>query len=164
MAIKFRKRAIKFLEKANPEDVERIQEQLNQIFLSIEEQGIIPFTELDLKKMKGDWEGFYRLRIDKVRILFTVDIDSNDIEIYADVSRKGLFLNVEQVQPRRSDQNASANNDALAPIPDFTDIQLDRLALVYVAASVRCGKWLIPVFHASVDAGYSKCSRRSTEL
>jgi hypothetical protein len=29
--------------------------------------------------------------------------------------------------------------------------QLDRLALVYVAASVRRGQWLIPAFHAVLD-------------
>mgnify|MGYP001797515160 CR=1 FL=1 len=66
MAIKFRKGAVKFLEKANPDDAENIREQLNQIVIAVEEQGIIPFTELDIKKMKGDWEGFYRLRVGKI--------------------------------------------------------------------------------------------------
>lgn len=69
------------------------------------------------------------------------------------VSRKGLFLNVELVQPRRRDPSGGASNDAISPVPGFTDAQLDRLALVYVAASVRRGKWLIPAFHAAVDAG-----------
>jgi hypothetical protein len=46
MAIKFRKQAIKFLEKANPDDVENIREQLNHIVITVEEQGVIPFTEL----------------------------------------------------------------------------------------------------------------------
>lgn len=58
MALKFRKSAIKFLEKANPENVERIREKLRQLLVSIEEQGVIPFKDLDIKKMKGDWEGF----------------------------------------------------------------------------------------------------------
>lgn len=83
MAIKFRKNAIKFLEKANAEDTEKIQEKLNQLLIFIEEQGIIPFTELDIKKMKGDWEGFYRLRIGKIRIIFKVAMDVREIEIYA---------------------------------------------------------------------------------
>ncbi|QLE57113.1 type II toxin-antitoxin system RelE/ParE family toxin [Nostoc sp. TCL26-01] len=82
MAIKFRKNAIKFLEKANIEETDKIQEKLNQLLIIIEEQGIIPFTELDIKKMKGDWEGFYRLRLGKIRIIFTVTIDSGEIEIY----------------------------------------------------------------------------------
>jgi mRNA interferase RelE/StbE len=54
VAIKFRKKAIKFLDKANPEDVENIREQINQIAVAVEQLGIIPFTELDIKKMKGE--------------------------------------------------------------------------------------------------------------
>lgn len=68
---------------------------------------------------------------------------------------KGMFLNVELIQPRKRDPQGGANNDAIAPVPGFTDSQLDRLALTYIAASVRRGKWLIPVFHASLDAGIS---------
>jgi|GEM_PF-6321757 len=48
MAIRFRKKAIKFLEIANSEDVENIREQISQIVTAVEEQGIIPFTELDI--------------------------------------------------------------------------------------------------------------------
>jgi mRNA interferase RelE/StbE len=43
--------------------------------------------------MKGDWEGFYRLRIGKNRIIFTVDIDSKDIEIYAIGARGDVYKN-----------------------------------------------------------------------
>jgi mRNA interferase RelE/StbE len=91
MAIKFRKKAIKFLEKASPENVENIREQIKQIALALEEQGIIPFTELDIKKMKGDWEGFYRVRIGKNRLIFKVDISSRDIEIYAIGARGDVY-------------------------------------------------------------------------
>jgi len=44
-------------------------------------------------------------------------------------------------------------NDNVAPVPGFSDQQLDRLALLYVAASVRRGQWLIPAFHAVLDIG-----------
>ncbi|AFY35015.1 type II toxin-antitoxin system RelE/ParE family toxin [Calothrix sp. PCC 7507] len=91
MAIKFHKKAIKFLDKANPEDVENIREQINQIVIAVEVQGIIPFTELDIKKMKGDWEGFYRLLIGKNRFIFTIDIDSKDIEIYVIGTRGDVY-------------------------------------------------------------------------
>jgi hypothetical protein len=66
---------------------------------------------------------------------------------------KGLYLHVELVQPRRRDPQGSKTNDRVAPTPGFTDAQLKRLALVYIAASVRRGEWLIPAFHAAVDAG-----------
>ncbi|MGH9971075.1 MAG: hypothetical protein ACREBG_25230 [Pyrinomonadaceae bacterium] len=66
---------------------------------------------------------------------------------------KGLQLHVELIQPRRRDPSGPRNNDAIAPSPGFTEAQMDRLALVYMAASVRRGEWLIPAFHAAVDAG-----------
>jgi hypothetical protein len=71
---------------------------------------------------------------------------------------KGLFLAVELVQPRKcqpssgqSQCSPSTKNDAKSPDPGFTKAQLDRLAVVYIAASVRRGKWLIPAFHVVLD-------------
>jgi hypothetical protein len=66
---------------------------------------------------------------------------------------RGLFLHVELVQPRRSQPGRGRGNDALAPTPGFSDIQYDRLALIYTIASVRAGRWLIPAFHIAIDAG-----------
>jgi hypothetical protein len=58
---------------------------------------------------------------------------------------KGLFLHVEMIQPRRG------RAGLIAPTPGFTTEQYDRLALVYVIASVRAGQWLIPATHAVID-------------
>ena len=91
MAIKFRKNAIKFLEKANLEDAEKIQEKISQLLYFVEEQAIIPFTEIDIKKMKGDWEGFYRLRIGKIRIVFTVNTQSGEVEIFTISTRGDVY-------------------------------------------------------------------------
>ena len=66
---------------------------------------------------------------------------------------KGLFLHVELIQPRRSQPGRGRGNDALAPTPGFSDIQYDRLALIYTIASVRAGRWLIPAFHIAIDSG-----------
>lgn len=68
-------------------------------------------------------------------------------------NRAGLFLHVELVQPRRRDPQGGPKNDAIAPEPGFTGAQLKRLALLYLTASARRGEWLIPAFHAAVDAG-----------
>ena len=65
---------------------------------------------------------------------------------------KGLFLHVELVQPRRRAPGRGRRNDAQAPTPGFSAAQYDRLALVYTVASVRAGAWLIPAFHAPIDA------------
>ena len=64
---------------------------------------------------------------------------------------KGLFLHVELIQPRRAAAGHGRHNDAQSPDPAFTAAQYDRLALVYMIASVRAGQWLIPAFHAALD-------------
>lgn len=67
---------------------------------------------------------------------------------------KGLKLHIELVQPRRRDpSDPNSRNDRIAPAPGFTDAQYDRLALLYVAASVRRGTWLVPGYHSAYDAG-----------
>jgi hypothetical protein len=69
----------------------------------------------------------------------------------------GLFLHVENVQPRSGKPAIPAKgrraNDLIAPDPGFSDPQYERLALLYIAASVRRGQWLIPAFHAAIDSG-----------
>jgi len=65
---------------------------------------------------------------------------------------RGLFLHSELVQPRRSAPGHRWHNDAQTPDPAFTALQYDRLALLYTIASVRRGNWLIPAFHAAIDA------------
>jgi len=66
---------------------------------------------------------------------------------------KGLFLHVELAQPRRRDPGGAAGNDAIAPVPGFTDAQYAQAALLYAAASARRGDWLVPAFHAALDEG-----------
>ncbi len=84
---------------------------------------------------------------------FSIPWRSTGYEVdFCGVPCKGLFLSVEMVQPRRSDPRGRFGNDAIAPTPGFADAQLDRLALVYIAASVRRGKWMIPAFHSCIDA------------
>jgi hypothetical protein len=74
---------------------------------------------------------------------------------YVGLPAMGLFLHVENVQPREHDPNPKLDpeNDRKAPTPGFTKAQVARLALVYVAASVRRGEWLIPAFHTAIDEG-----------
>lgn len=91
MAVKFRKQAVKFLQKASTEDVSRIQSALRQLIITVEEQGIIPFNDLDIKKMKGEWEGFYRLRVGKNRIVFAVRLDSGEVDVYTIGARGDVY-------------------------------------------------------------------------
>lgn len=83
---------------------------------------------------------------------FNVPWRATKLENKIGTPAKGLFLHVENIQPRRAHPRQADGN---APMPGFTPIQFDRLALLYVAASVRAGKGLIPAFHAAIDQGFS---------
>jgi hypothetical protein len=69
-------------------------------------------------------------------------------------SKRRQFLHIENIQPRIRDRSVSFDNDAIAPTPGFTDAQLERLALLYIVASARSGKWLIPAYHSPIDLGF----------
>lgn len=67
---------------------------------------------------------------------------------------KGLQIHIELIQPRRRDPTSkNPKNDLIAPKPGFTDRQYERLALLYVCASIRRGSWMIPAYHSAIDAG-----------
>lgn len=66
---------------------------------------------------------------------------------------RGLFLHNELIQPRRSVPGRGRLNDFQAPTPGYSQAQYDRLALIYIVASVRAGAWMIPAFHAVIDDG-----------
>jgi hypothetical protein len=63
---------------------------------------------------------------------------------------KGLFLHHELIQPRIKGGFAF---HAVGPDPGFPPAQLERLALCYLAASLRRGSWMIPAFHCVLDLG-----------
>lgn len=67
--------------------------------------------------------------------------------------KHGLFIHTELIQPRRTDPAGHPGNNGIAPKPGFTEPQLDRLALLYVVASVQHGQWMVPTYHCTLDTG-----------
>jgi hypothetical protein len=66
---------------------------------------------------------------------------------------KRKFCHVEMIQPRLGIPG-NLKSDWIAPTPGFPTVQLARLALVYIAASIRHGEWLIPAYHHNIDMGF----------
>jgi len=66
---------------------------------------------------------------------------------------RGRMVHVEVVQPRRFAPGSTSRGDTLGPKPGFSRAQYRQLAALYVYASARAGRWLIPAQHAAVDAG-----------
>ena len=66
---------------------------------------------------------------------------------------RGRFVHIETVQPRRFLPGATNRGQTHGPKLGFTPAQYRMLAALYVYASARAGRWLIPAFHATVDDG-----------
>lgn len=82
MRVKFHNRAVKFLDKIDGKDKERIRLKIGSLVGAIEEQGIIPFKELDIKRLEGEWEGFLRMQLGKMRIIFRIDKEEDILLVY----------------------------------------------------------------------------------
>jgi hypothetical protein len=85
---------------------------------------------------------------------FSVPWRATQFEMRTGEQTRGLFVHIENVQPRRRDPAIRRRNDAIAPDPGLSDAQYQTLAALYVVASARAGRWLIPGFHAVVDIGF----------
>jgi len=76
----YRKQAFKFLEQNKLLEETKIK--------------IIKFLKgerVDIKKMKGNWEGYLRLRIGNYRIIFRIDFDNNIVDIVKAGSRQEIY-------------------------------------------------------------------------
>ena len=82
MKVKFSKSSIKFLNKLTPKNKEQIRTKILFLLNFIENKGFVPIRELDIKKLKGNWQGFFRMRIGKIRIIFTISENQNELSIY----------------------------------------------------------------------------------
>ena len=88
MELVLNKAFLKFLEKLSPKETEKLKDRLAHLLQSIETEGIIPFNELDIKSLKGDWKGFFRMRVGKVRVVFTIDLEADELQVY-DIDFRG---------------------------------------------------------------------------
>lgn len=98
---------------------------------------------------------------------FSVPYPATKLEQQDKSRTRGIFLHVENVQLRnvaiKPGENAWVENkktkekeclnDRIAQKPGFTEIQYSRLALVYISASHRAGRWLVPAYHLAIDKG-----------
>lgn len=71
-------------------------------------------------------------------------------------ARLNVQLRIAELKPGKSAMaNGDCRNDRIAQTPGLSDAQMQKLALTYIAASVRAKMWLIPAYHATVDDGIS---------
>lgn len=46
------------------------------------EKGVLPIRQLDVKRLRGKWRGFLRLRIGEIRVIFKIDLEKKEILVY----------------------------------------------------------------------------------
>jgi len=81
--LKVYRSALKFLEeRIQKSEREHIIEKLKELLDSLE-KGVIPYSRLDIKKLKGKWRGFLRMRVGNVRIIFKMNLDEREVLIYS---------------------------------------------------------------------------------
>ncbi|MEM2571071.1 MAG: type II toxin-antitoxin system RelE/ParE family toxin [Thermoproteota archaeon] len=75
------RKALKFLEEISEEERKRVEEKLNDLLKTLE-CGTLLHTHLDVKKLKGPWKGFFRIRVGKIRVIFKIEIENKEVLIY----------------------------------------------------------------------------------
>ncbi|MBD2231105.1 type II toxin-antitoxin system RelE family toxin [Phormidium tenue] len=89
MEVQFSKRAVRFLKKQDAKTADRIRQKILQLQSMLEVEGVIPFNELDIKKLKGQWDGYFRLRIGQIRVIFTVVAGEIEVLLIYDIDVRG---------------------------------------------------------------------------
>ncbi len=79
--VKYHKEAKKFLKRLNEDRRKLVLSRIDELRECLEE-GIFPIKRLDVKKLKGKWEGFFRLRVGDFRVIFRVDTSQKVIFVY----------------------------------------------------------------------------------
>ncbi len=89
-SVKLHRKAKKFLSGLSERDCRRIREALEELADAME-RGVIPFTSLDVRKLKGRWEGYFRLRVGDFRVIFAIDADGKAVLVFNIHRRKTAY-------------------------------------------------------------------------
>jgi len=88
--IKIHRKANRFLESLPENRRINIEGKLWELVDALE-HGILPYRRLDIRRLKGEWKGFLRLRVGDIRIIFRIDFKSKTIYIYHIHYREGAY-------------------------------------------------------------------------
>ncbi len=88
--VKYHKRAICFLQSLDEGTRRRGLNRIDELKDALNE-GKFPYKRLQIRKLKGSWEGFFRMRVGKIRVIFKLDINEEVIYIYNVHFREGAY-------------------------------------------------------------------------
>jgi len=82
LRISFSNNSLKFLDTITEKEKSRIKEKIKLMAEHINGFNSLPFKEMDIKKLSGTWDGFLRLRVGRIRIIFKYVNNDNELLIY----------------------------------------------------------------------------------
>jgi len=91
MQIKFHKQPISFLEKSSEKEKSKIKFKLKELYDFYSGNGWHHLSELDIKTLDGNWKGYRRLRIGKIRIIYQLDRTDDTLIIVKIDSRGDVY-------------------------------------------------------------------------
>ena len=91
MRITFSMNSLRFLDKVRSQDKEKVRQKIKKLVEKINDTGIIPYNEFNIKRLKGEWLGYFRMRIGKIRVIFTIDRPEDEIKIVAIDFRGNIY-------------------------------------------------------------------------
>ena len=84
----FSRDSIKTLEKLDSATVNLLKSKIKSIGVWLDGEDI---SHADIKKLKGKWEGFYRLRVREMRVIFIFDERKKLIRIHEIGFRSDIY-------------------------------------------------------------------------
>ncbi|MGD1903529.1 MAG: type II toxin-antitoxin system RelE/ParE family toxin [Geitlerinemataceae cyanobacterium] len=87
MQVKLRKEAQKFLKKLDKPTRDRVLERIGQLRSSLIAQEIP--QGLDIKALQGNWQGFSRLRVGQIRVIYRIEAGDVEILFIYDINYRG---------------------------------------------------------------------------
>ena len=79
--IEFKNKCLKFLDRQDADFQNRVRDSLNKLLRYLN-NGVFPFGEMDIKQLHGKMNGYMRLRVGKIRLIFKVVFDMKKVKIH----------------------------------------------------------------------------------
>ncbi|MBE8996547.1 type II toxin-antitoxin system RelE family toxin [Microcystis aeruginosa] len=90
--IRISRSASKFLEKLDANSRKSVLTKIGILKTCLETQNVYPPEELDIKKLKGELKGFSRIHVGKMRVIFEIVKETDEIFIY-EINFRGNIYN-----------------------------------------------------------------------
>ena len=81
MELIFSKNANKSLKKLSPKDSAKVRDKILVLLDLASKPDLALSRELDIKLLRGNLQGFSRMRVGKIRVIFAIDIEQEQLLI-----------------------------------------------------------------------------------